>query len=62
MIKPRDYNCREMQECYLAYRRRIHEEQRLFEEQRPLRQSNEEWIAEYTRVSNEIDRTRKRIR
>ena len=47
MITAVDYNCREQGECYLTYRKRIAREQEKYLNDRPNRQSIEEWYAEY---------------
>jgi hypothetical protein len=41
------YNCREQGECYLTYRRRLAKEKTDYEQSRPIRQTNADWLAEY---------------
>lgn len=48
MIDIHTYNCREQGECYLTYRRRLAKEKQDYEQSRPVRQTNEQWLAEYS--------------
>jgi len=47
VISHKEYDCREQGECYLTYRRRIAREQEKFLNDRPNKQTIEEWLAEY---------------
>lgn len=47
MIPAEDYNCREQGECYLTYRRRLAREKEQYENDRAIKQTNEQWIEEY---------------
>ena len=52
MIDANKYNCREQGECYLTYRRRLAREKEQYENDRSIKQSNKEWIEEYSKGIN----------
>jgi len=51
MISHKDYNCNEMGECYLSYRKRMKREKEEYEANRPVKMSTEEWLKGYVEFS-----------
>ena len=48
MISHENYNCKAHGECYLTYRKRMKCEQADFEHRRTIKQTNREWINEFS--------------
>lgn len=65
MISHREWNCKKCGECYLSYLKRIKLEHEQFLNDRPNRQTTEEWLAEYNAAKEEgmglFLRARKRV-
>ena len=53
VISHKEYNCRERGECYLTYRKRIARENEQYLQDRPNRQTIDEWYAEYDAAKKE---------